>query len=169
MKAMRSRGRQGQALTLAAGLAAVVAGCGGSGAPDESDAGALYSCKQETRADPYVPGLTRTSVSGAFRAVLVESVPGPPIKGQNVWTVQIFDASGTAPQDGLTVTAVPSMPDHVHPVGVKPVVTPKNDGTGTYVLDPVYLFMPGYWEVKLTVQPAAGPKDTIVIPMCIAG
>jgi hypothetical protein len=158
-----------QAIAIAAaGLGAVVAGCG-SGAPAATDAAALYSCDTETRAVRYMPGLERTSVSGAFKAVLVESVPGPPIKGQNMWTVRIFDASGATPRDGLTVTALPSMPDHVHPTAVKPVVTPKNDGSGTYVLDPVYLFMAGFWEVKLTVQPADGPKDTIIFPVCISG
>jgi hypothetical protein len=169
MKAGPTRRRQVRALALAAGLAAVVAGCGSNSAPpDETDAGALFSCAGETRAVQYMAGLTRTSVSGGYQAVLVESVPGPPIKGQNAWTVQIFDGSG-APQDGLTVTATPTMPDHVHPTGVKPVVTPKNDGTGTYEVAPVYLFMAGYWEVRLTLQPQSRPKDTVVFPLCIDG
>lgn len=168
MKAVLTRGRQRQALALAAGLAAVAAGCGSNAAPAETDAGTLYSCDVEARAVKYMPGLERVSVSGAFKAVLVESVPGPPIKGKNVWTVQILDASGARPQDGLTVTADPSMPDHTHPTAVKPVVTPKNDGSGTYVLDPVYLFMAGFWEVKLTVLSANAPKDTIIFPVCIS-
>lgn len=159
-----------RALALAVvGTVGLGAGCG-SAAPDTQsiDAGLFYSCATETRAIPYAPGLKRTSMSGAFEAVLVKSDPGPPVKGINVWTVQIFDGSGATPQDGLTVTALPYMPDHRHPSTVIPVVTPKDDGTGTYTLDPVYLFMPGYWEVTLTLQPATGAKDSVVFPICIS-
>ena len=149
------------ARTLA--LAATVAGCGGtSAAPDET--GMLSSCATETRAIAYAPGLSRTSDSGAFTAVLVDSDPGPPIKGTNDWTVRILDANG-APVDGLTITGLPRMPDHVHPTSVLPVVTPK--GNGTYDVSPVYLFMPGYWVVTLTMQPATGPADTVTFPICI--
>jgi YtkA-like len=154
---------------LGAALAAALgAGCGPAPSTEAVDSGLLYSCATETRAVPYAPNLERDSMSGAFKAVLVDSVPGPPIKGSNVWTVKITDAAG-APQDGLTVTASPYMPDHRHPTTVKAVVTPANDGTGTYKLDPVYLFMPGFWEVTLTLLPATGPKDTVVFPICIAG
>jgi hypothetical protein len=143
-------------------------GCGDGTGTEAADAGLLYSCAMETRAVPYVANLSRPSVSGAFTAVLVESDPGPPIKGTNAWTVKILDGNG-APQDGLTITGAANMPDHRHPTTVKPVVTPAGGGTGTYSVDPVYLFMPGYWEVTLTLQPPAGAKDTVVFPLCIPG
>lgn len=162
---MRSIGKS-LLFALCAGLTA----CGAAPATENTDAGLLYSCATETRAKPYVPGLEVDSVSGAFKAALVSSVPGPPIKGSNAWTVTITDAAG-APQDDLTVTASPYMPDHRHPTTVRAVVTPAHDGTGTYTVDPVYLYMPGYWEVTLTLQPASttAPKDTVVFPICIAG
>jgi hypothetical protein len=151
----------------AAGLAlAAVVGCGGQSATPDATTGMLSSCKTETRAIPYAPGLSRPSDSGAFTAVLVDSVPGPPIKGSNDWTVRILDGGGN-PVDGLTVTALPKMPDHVHPTSVVPVVTAK--GGGVYDLAPVYLFMPGYWVVTLTLQPASGPSDTVTFPVCIPG
>jgi hypothetical protein len=131
-------------------------------APDAT--GMLSSCMTETRAIPYAPGLSRTSDSGAFTAVLVDSVPGPPIKGTNDWTIRILDASGN-PVAGLALTAVPKMPDHTHPTSVFPVVTDK--GGGLYDLAPVYLFMPGYWTVTLTLPLASGSSDTVVFPICI--
>jgi hypothetical protein len=150
---------------VAAGLLLAGCGSGGAGAPAAADASdMLASCTMETRAVTYMPSLPRKSTSGAFTAVLVSSVPGPPIKGSNDWTVQILDASG-APVDGLTMTGVPRMPDHTHPTSVKPVVTAK--GGGLYDVSPVYLFMPGYWETTLTFQTQGGVKDTVVFPFCI--
>ena len=165
---MTALATQARMLALTLALGAALAGCG-SPDTETADAGLLYSCAMETRAVAYTPGLRRASVSGAFTAVLVESVPGPPARGSNRWTVQILDAGDGTPPAGLTMTALPSMPDHAHPTTVKPVVTPANDGTATYTLDPVYLFMPGYWEVTLTLQPPSGPKDTVVFPVCISG
>ena len=120
----------------------------------------------ESRAIPYAPNLTRASASGAYQAVLVASDPAPPIKGTNVWTVQILDAGGV-PQDGLAMTASPFMPDHNHPSTVKALVTPM--GGGDYVVKPLYLYMPGYWEVTLSLQPPGGAKDTVMFPICIPG
>jgi hypothetical protein len=141
------------------------AGCGSGGGAASPDAtGKLSSCATETRAVMYTPNLSRMSDMGAFTAVLVDSEPGPPIKGTNDWTVRILDAAGN-PVDGLAITAVPKMPDHPHPPSVLPVVTDK--GGGVYDLAPVYLFMAGYWTVTLTLQPTAGAADTVTFPICI--
>jgi hypothetical protein len=151
---------RGGAFVLA--VSSTTVGCSAGAAP--ADSGMLSSCATETRAIAYAPNLSRASASGAFTAVLVESDPGPPIKGSNDWTVRILDANG-APVDGLVVTGLPRMPDHTHPTSVLPVVTAK--GGGTYDVSPVYLFMPGYWVVTLTLQPAAGAADTVTFPFCI--
>ena len=148
---------------LVAGLGLLAtAGCGGGAAPDAT--AMLSSCDTETRAIKYMPNLTLSSESGAFTAVLVESRPGPPIKGTSDWTVRILDASGN-PVAGLAFTALPKMPDHTHQTSVVPVVTDK--GGGVYDLSPVYLFMPGYWTVTLTLPLASGATDNVVFPICI--
>jgi len=98
--------------------------------------------------------------------VLVASDPGPPVKGSNTWTVRILDPGGT-PTDGLAMTVLPFMPDHGHGSTVKAAVTPMGDGV--YVIKPLYLYMPGYWEVTLTVQPTGGTKDSVMFPVCIPG
>ncbi|HVZ73214.1 MAG TPA: FixH family protein [Polyangia bacterium] len=158
--------------TLAALLLALVAGCGGSPdeAPDASTS-ALYSCAKETRAIPYMAGLSRTSASGHFKAIWQDADPAPPSRGTNTWTVEIDDENG-APQDGLTITASPFMPDHNHPSTVKAVVTPM--GNGVYSMTPLYLYMPGYWEVTLSFTPAGSGEagntdDSVVFPVCIPG
>jgi hypothetical protein len=156
-----------------AGLASVVcavivgaAGCGGPAGTPDGSAGPLYSCAMETRAVKYAPNLTRASASGAFQAILLESTPAPPARGSDEWTVKIVDVNA-APQDGLTVTAAPFMPDHNHPSTIKPVVTPL--GGGAYTMTPLYLYMPGYWEITLTLQPSGGAKDSVMFPICIPG
>jgi hypothetical protein len=63
--------------------------------------------------------------------------------------------------------ATPFMPDHGHGTGVKAVVTPTGSD-GRYEVAPLYLFMPGYWEVTLTVQTGA-VRDDVVFPVCISG
>jgi len=149
-------------LVAALGLFAT-AGCGGGSATPDAT-GMLSSCDTETRAPKYMPNFSVTSNSGAFTAVLVESVPGPPVRYTNDWTVRILDASGN-PVSGLAFTALPKMPDHTHPTNVVPVVTDK--GGGVYDLSPVYLFMPGYWTVTLTLPLASGGTDDVVFPVCI--
>src|SRR5215471_3385660 len=110
-------------LVLALGVAA--GGCGSStpaSPPINGDAGMLYSCDTETRAQPYMPGMTVTSQKGGYVATLMASVPAPPARGNDSWTVQIADSNGT-PIDGLTIMANPFMPDHGHGPSVRAVVT----------------------------------------------
>jgi hypothetical protein len=153
-------------LAGAAALAMAAAGCGSSGGATESDAGDLFSCAGETRAAPYAPNLTRASASGTWQIVLVAGDPAPPARGDNTWTVKVLDATG-APQDDLSMTAAPFMPDHRHPSMVKPAVTPL--GGGAYAVTPVYLFMPGYWEITFKLHPADAAADAVVFPICIPG
>jgi hypothetical protein len=159
----------GAALVL---VALAAARCGSPDASPDATAGPLYSCAAETRAVPYAPNLTRTSASGAFKAILLASVPAPPSRGSDAWTVKIVDANDVG-QDGLLLAASPFMPDHGHPSTVKAVVTPL--GGGEYSLTPLYLYMPGYWEVTITLRPptgdggAPGAADSVMFPICIPG
>jgi hypothetical protein len=144
---------------LTLGLAA----CGGS-TPAADQSSMLVECETQTHTAPYMPDLSQPSAMGTYTGVLVASVPGPPIKGSNDWTVKILDAAGN-PVDGLAVTALPKMPEHTHPTSVIPAVTPE--GGGLYDLNPVYLFMPGYWTVTLTLTPTTGMPDAVVFSVCI--
>jgi len=147
---------------------AVAAGCGGADPMPQGppDGGTFYRCEAETRAQPYMPGMTELSRQGMFTAKLLQSEPGPPSKGNNAWTVQILDSAGV-PVDGMTMKATPFMPDHAHGTGVKAVVTPTGSD-GTYGIAPLYLFMAGYWEVTLNLT-SGSTRDDVVFPVCISG
>jgi hypothetical protein len=152
----------GRSLLAATALALVVA-CDGGGPAD--DGGALFSCDTEMRDVDYTPELTRTSASGDWKAVLVTSEPGPPIKGTNTWTVRVLDGAGT-PRDDVTVTVRTFMPDHNHGSTVKAKVTPM--GGGVYQVAPLYLYMAGLWQVTLDIDAPAVP-DSVMFPICIPG
>jgi len=144
-----------------------VAGCGSqtSGGVSSTDGSALYSCATETRAPPYMPGMTETSSGGRFVTTLMTSMPAPPAQGSDDWMIQVADTSGS-PVDGLSIVVTPFMPDHGHGTSVQAVVT--DQGNGVYSLAPLYLFMEGYWTVTLNFQGgAAGVADSVMFPVCI--
>jgi hypothetical protein len=143
--------------TLAALAAA--AGCGGSSPATPVDAGEgadqFVDCSTDTRAMPYQNGMQVMSKNGLMMLTL-ESVPGPPIKGTNTWTIQVNEAASGTPLDGLNIAVMPWMVDHDH--GTRVVeVTPS--GTGTYTLQPVYLYMSGTWDVRFTITGTPTPTD----------
>lgn len=147
------------------GALLTVAACDGGSPGPGLDGAALFSCETETRDVDYMPNLERASPSGAWKAVLVASEPGPPVKGTNTWTVRVLDGAG-ATRDDVTVTARTFMPDHNHGSTVKAVVTPM--GGGVYRVAPLYLYMPGLWQVTLDLDTPAGP-DSVMFPVCIPG
>jgi hypothetical protein len=155
-------------LSVAGPLAVLLllSGCGDGGSPPTSDASvAFFNCANEPRATPVMASLQRTSATGAFSATLVAAAPLPPAKGPNTWHVQIQDAGGAGVDILGKVT--PFMPDHNHGTSVKAVVTPE--GSGAYTVDPLNLFMAGYWEITLELAPTGGGKDSVLFPVCIPG
>ena len=132
--------------------------------------GNFGTCATETRAMPYMAGMTKTSTSGAF-TMKVESVVTVPLEGpsldhpgvgNNTWQVTLADSTGASPS-GVTLTAVPAMPDHSHP---PPTLNVPANNQGGYTLD-ANLFMGGYWTVTFTIQPASGSSDTVVFHICV--
>jgi hypothetical protein len=165
MKELMNRSRVTSGLLGAAALAAVVAtGCGGSPAT-AADGAALFSCETETRDVDYMPDLTRTAASGRWQVVLMTSEPGPPVKGTNTWTVKLLDDTG-APRDDVPITVRTFMPDHNHGSTIKASVTPM--GNGVFRVSPLYLYMPGLWQVTLDLDAPNAP-DNVMFPICIPG
>jgi hypothetical protein len=142
-------------------LVIVVIGCSGGGAagPD-----ANIGCQFDSRAMTYAPGMQLSGTGGVLKFAIESATPAPPLKGNNSWSVKILDGSGAA-VTGATMTAVPFMPDHGHGTQVTPVVTPDGD---SYTVAPLYLFMPGLWQVTLDATSAAG-DDSVKFDFCIAG
>ena len=89
-----------------------------------------------------------TSDSGALR-IAVRFAPDPPAVGSNAVELSFTDANG-ASLSGLGLSVVPWMPAHGHGTSVDPIVTEMTPGT--FVATPVYLFMPGSWELRMTTS-----------------
>ena len=178
--------RHGAALALLRGgfaLSGLSLGCGSGSTPPTTADADFYSCAEEVRAVPYQPGMSVTSQAGSFVVKVLDStwtdpagrvLSEPPAKGTNVWTIEVDDATTAAPVDGLTITVTPRMPDHRH--GTKTVaVTPA--GAGQYTVNPLYLYMVGYWEITLGISRApdadagivSAPSETAMFPVCISG
>jgi YtkA-like len=119
----------------------VVAGCSSSGTPAaSSDAG--------TTDEPFVAATPLTSmVSPGGLHLDVRTDPQPPPRGTFNVLLDVKDASG-APQDGLTIDAVPWMTAMGHGSSVRAAVVPQ--GSGRYAISDVGMFMPGDWELRLT-------------------
>ena len=110
-------------------------GCGVEMAPDSSP--------PTFAADP---DQTLTSDSGALN-VAVRFSPRPPAVGEDAAELSFTDANG-APVTGLGLTVIPWMPAHGHGTSVNPTVMETTPGT--FVASPLYLFMPGSWELRMT-------------------
>ena len=94
------------------------------------------------------PDQTLMSDSGALR-IEVRFSPRPPTVGSDAVQLSFQDANGAAPA-GLDLAVVPWMPAHGHGTSVDPVVT--ETAPGTFVAAPLYLFMPGSWELRMTTS-----------------
>ena len=115
---------------------------------------ALFGCGGETTTPApsftfaSTPDQTLTSDSGALR-IAVHFAPSPPVVGSDAVQLAFTDASGAA-ISGLALTVVPWMPAHGHGTSVDPTVTEMTPGT--FVASPLYLSMPGSWELRMTTS-----------------
>jgi len=157
-------------VAVALGSAGLVAGCAssdsgnGTSNPGATTSATQTACSTDTRKDVYAAGMTKPA--GPLTVKLLESDPGPPIKGTNNMTVEVTDASG-APVDGAKLTVTPFMPDHGHGSSVVPTVAAS--GGGKYVVSNVYLVMAGLWRVTFSVQAGTAPSADAVFNFCLDG
>ena len=152
-------------------LAPVILGCvalaafgcdnsddGGDAGDDAADDGMMMSrCASEDRAEDFHLGLAKDGA--AHRVTFTDAEPAEPVRGLNTWTIALSDLQD-APMTGMEFTVIPWMPDHGHGSPQPVVVTEVGDGE--YTLDPVNLFMAGYWEVTISAE-----DDEIVLPICV--
>jgi YtkA-like protein len=96
------------------------------------------------------PDQTLTSDSGALR-IEVRYSPDPPTVGSDAAQLTFTDANG-ANLSGLGLTVVPWMPAHGHGTSVNPTITEMEPGV--FVATPLYLYMPGSWELRMTTTGA---------------
>lgn len=138
-------------------VASGAAACGGSGGadagapPDAGADGGGYTF-------PAQPFLTLQSSSGQLTVALRSNPESTPILGENTVQYTITDESG-APEDGLTLTVVPWMPSMGHGTSAKPIIS--DEGGGVYLVQNVYLFMSGVWQLQTQIT---GPVTDSVAP-----
>jgi hypothetical protein len=121
------------------------------------------NCSNETRDDVYMLGLERSGEQLTVR--FVDAVPAPPARFDNTWILEVLDATGT-PVDDVALEVEPYMPDHMHGTSIATKVTAM-DEPGQIELDPVNLFMPGLWEVRLRFTMADASTDEVVFRFCV--
>ena len=73
--------------------------------------------------------------------------------------LDLTDAAGGGPVDGLTVSVQPWMPAHGHGTSIVPSVMPM--GSGAYEIDDVYLYMAGTWQVRIAFS---GTESDTAVP-----
>lgn len=98
--------------------------------------------------DTYSDGMMKTSANGHFMIALT-SDPGPPVKGDNTWTLVITDHEG-ADLEGGTVVVTPWMPAHGH--GSTNTAVVSDMGGGAYEATPVTLQMAGTWDTTIEIS-----------------
>lgn len=160
-------------LTISAIVLGASIGCSSTDTPASTpnDAGAVVdeasaiTCTNDSRANTFAANLEKVGQGGVYRFVLVSSDPSPPVRGTNRWTVRINDAAG-APVTGSVIEISSFMPDHGHASSVKASSTEQPDHS--YVIEPLYLFMPGLWQITLKATTGT-VVDSAVFTFCIQG
>ena len=133
-------------------------------AGDDDDGGdeTEVNCATEDRDDEFVAGMSKDGDVFTFR--LMDSVPAPPDKDDNTWTIRVEESGEGVPDLALDVSL--NMPDHGHgtPVGVG--IT--DEGDGVYVADPLNMWMPGLWDATITADDGVA-DDSVTFRFCIQG
>lgn len=104
-----------------------------------------------------------TSMSGLLQ-VNARTLDGKaPARGANGFDLEIIQTGDDTALAGLTLTLTPWMPAMGHGTSVRPTVTEAGDGH--YRAEDVYLFMPGLWELRIsidgTIEDDAAPRFQI--------
>ena len=82
-------------------------------------------------------------------SIEVRFSPDPPVVGSDAAELSFIDGSG-AGASGLALQVVPWMPAHGHGTSVVPTIT--ETAPGTFLVSPLYLYMPGSWELRMTIS-----------------
>jgi hypothetical protein len=149
---------------------------GGSGSSGAGADGDTIGCDSGGEPfDPFMSGITKKGVDGAYMFVLTAADPAPPAEpGYNTWTVKVLDASGK-PVTGATLSLPtqdslwsqlynPYMPRHGHGDSLVPMVTSNGDGTFTLRM---HFFMAGVWDVFVEAKDGTtvdGAKFAFCLP-----
>ncbi|MEZ4404522.1 MAG: FixH family protein [Kofleriaceae bacterium] len=149
-------------------LALVAAlGCAGACAGDDTHGDdTTYNCAVDDRGEAFTANMTRTG-PGGLTFTIVSATPALPIRGDNVWVVDV--AQGGSPVTDAAVKLTPFMPDHRHGSGKVPVWTPDPQTPGRFTVSDINLWMPGVWELTFEATPTGGVRDSVLFTFCLTG
>jgi hypothetical protein len=117
-------------------------------------------CEEETRDEEFHLGIEKQGA--VMRVTFTDAEPAAPVRGLNRWTIALSE--GEAPIEGAMLSVKAWMPDHGH--GSPQPVEIEELGEGEYVLDPVNLFMAGFWEITVTAEMDQA-TDEAMFPFCV--
>jgi hypothetical protein len=130
-------------MTLRLGIAVLIAAGGCSGA---APAPVGFS------AAPYARAIGNDHVL----QIEIRTSPQPPARGTNAVELTLRSMADDAPIDGLHIAVKPWMPAMNHGTSLLPSVMPE--GGGKYLITDLDLFMPGLWELRLTITGASADQ-----------
>ena len=137
-----------------AGTGGTTSGSGG-GSGGGGDLDSSTDCSLRTDIDTYAANMMKKGKNNIMSFLLVQSDPGPPIKGNNAWKIKVTGADGMPVSQGITIRVW--MPEHGHDSPSKPTITYDN-ATGTYGLKPINMsVMGGVWRVSVTMNDNSDP------------
>ena len=128
------------------------AGGGGAGGSAGSgiDTDSSTDCSLQKGMDNYTANLTKKGKNGMYSFVLVQSDPGPPVYGRNIWKLKVTDPGGMPLTSGLTADVW--MLVHGHPSPSLANIT-FDAASAAFTINPVHLSMPGPWRTTFFVNP----------------
>jgi hypothetical protein len=137
------------------GAASSTAGDAGPGQQGVGDEAGSVGCGGQ--GDTYTANLVKPGALGVYTFTLVQATPAPPALDGNVWTLKVTDKTGASP-DASQLVVYPFMPLMGHSSDQTPTIDANADGT--FTVSDIYLFMPGYWTVTISVTevPDAGAE-----------
>ena len=116
-----------------------------------------------------LPDVSVRCETGDCSLQVISTEPAPPDRGDNTWTVQILDGGGVA-MPVSELQASPFMPAHDHGTSPADFVGLSADQV-TWTVGPFDLFMPGLWELRVSIQPinSTDSERQVIIPFCVEG
>lgn len=143
-------------------LVAAAIGCApGTGGDAGPDAGEVSDA-----IDSYSAGMMKMGED--VHVVLVSAEPGPPDVGNNTWTLRVTDMSdGVLPN--ASVSVAPFMPEHAHGTSPADFAGAATENESEYTVGPFDLFMPGTWEMTVSVTADGGIDDEVLFRFKIVG
>jgi hypothetical protein len=102
---------------------------------------------------------SKPSSKGVYVVAIEPEAGAVPQGDLHAWVLTLKAADGS-PVDGAFITVDGGMPDHDHGLPTSPAVTEALGG-GRYRIDGVRFNMPGRWELRFSIEAAAGADEAV--------